>query len=56
MLIKQLKENFKDKKKYRKVITGVAGKIIKKKYKMTSTLGNILSTKALRYENKVKQK
>lgn len=51
VLIKQLKENFKDRKKYRKVITGVAGKIIKK-YKMTSALGSILSSKALRHANK----
>lgn len=55
VLIKQLKENLQDKQKYRKVITGVAGKIIKKykmtSTKMTSTLRSLLSSKGLRSES-----
>lgn len=44
VISKQMRENFNDKDKYRKVITGVAGKIVKK-YKMKTVLSNILSQK-----------
>lgn len=52
VMIKQMKENFKDRKKYRAVVTGIAGKIIKK-YRMMSTLSKELSYN-LKYDKRVK--
>lgn len=47
VVTKQLRENFKNKTKYRKVIASLAGKVVKK-YRLMSEVGKICSVKMIR--------
>ncbi|XP_054259552.1 uncharacterized protein LOC128984273 [Macrosteles quadrilineatus] len=48
VLTKQIRENFKDKDKYRKVVTSVAGKVVKR-YRFMTELSKTLSFKMVRH-------